>query len=348
MEQPQEHDSVIMATIEKGSTVLVTGVNGYIASHVADQLLQAGYKVRGTSRSKDKTTWLYELFDKKYGAGKFEAVEVADMIHDGAFDEAVKGVSGICHVASIMTFSDKPDEVIPPTVKGALNILTSATKEPSVKSLVYTSSSTAALMPDPGKEIIVKKDTWDDLAVQKAGQPNPSGFEVYSASKTEAERAIWKAVEATKPPFQVCAVLPNANFGPILRGADGVDSSSTGGWCPTLFNGGGADMLKSFPSQWFVDVRDTARLHVIGLIDPSCANERLFAFAETYTWNQIFAIMRKQFPDRKIQDDWPKAEPDLSVIPNEDAIALLQKHYGHGFVSLEDSIAANLASIGIQ
>jgi nucleoside-diphosphate-sugar epimerase len=31
--------------------VLVTGIGGYVASHVADQLLKAGYKVRGTVRS---------------------------------------------------------------------------------------------------------------------------------------------------------------------------------------------------------------------------------------------------------------------------------------------------------
>ena len=38
------------------------------------------------------------------------------MVDEGAFDDAVKGVSGICHTASVMTFSDKPDEVIPPVV----------------------------------------------------------------------------------------------------------------------------------------------------------------------------------------------------------------------------------------
>lgn len=134
MEKLEEANSVIMSTIEKGSTVLVTGANGFIASHIVDQLLQAGYHVRGTVRSKSKADWMYDRFDKQYGSGKFTAVEVPDMVADGAFDEAVKGVCGICHVASILTFSNKASEVIPPTVKGALNILTSASKEPSVKS----------------------------------------------------------------------------------------------------------------------------------------------------------------------------------------------------------------------
>jgi uncharacterized protein YbjT (DUF2867 family) len=39
-----------MATLEHGSLILVTGVNGLLGSHVADQLLHAGYKVRGSVR----------------------------------------------------------------------------------------------------------------------------------------------------------------------------------------------------------------------------------------------------------------------------------------------------------
>lgn len=77
--------------IPPGSTVLVTGANGFIGSHVADQLIQAGFLVRGTSRDTTKTAWMTEMFDKKYGKGKFEAVVVKDMAENGAFDEACKG-----------------------------------------------------------------------------------------------------------------------------------------------------------------------------------------------------------------------------------------------------------------
>lgn len=112
----EEHNSVITPTIEKGSLVLVTGVSSYIGGHIANQFLQDGYRVRGAFRTLDKVRWMQELFDREYGKSKFEAVEVRDMTANGAFDEAVKGVSGICHVASVTTFSDKPDEVIPPTV----------------------------------------------------------------------------------------------------------------------------------------------------------------------------------------------------------------------------------------
>jgi len=79
--------------IEPNSLILVTGANGFIGSHVADQLLEAGYRVRGTSRDTTKTAWMKELFDKKYGEGRFEAVVVKDMVEPGAFEEACKGIS---------------------------------------------------------------------------------------------------------------------------------------------------------------------------------------------------------------------------------------------------------------
>ncbi|KAJ7653909.1 NAD-P-binding protein [Mycena polygramma] len=276
------------ATIEQGSLVLVTGANGFIGSHVSDQLLAAGYNVRGTSRSTDKSKWLYDLFDKKYGPGRFEAVSVPDMIQEGAFDEAVKGVSGIVHLATIATFSDEVNEVVPPTVKGALEVLRSAAKEPGVKAFVYTSSSSAVVVADPGKKIVLTEDTWNEKDMQEArNNPKAHPFVVYAASKAEAEKAVWQAVEQTKPPFQVATILPDANLGPILK-VGSESSSSTASWLVRLTQGDKS--ILTYPPQWFINVADTARLHVAALIDPSCNGKRIFAYAEPFNWNDVLAV----------------------------------------------------------
>lgn len=78
--------------IPKGSIVLVTGVNGYIGSHTADQLLSFGYKVRGTVRDASRCQWVQKFFDEKYGKRRSELAVVAHISPDGAFDEAVKGI----------------------------------------------------------------------------------------------------------------------------------------------------------------------------------------------------------------------------------------------------------------
>lgn len=85
------------STLTLGSTVLVTGITGYIGSHVADQLLQAGFKVRGTVRNVEKAAGLLKNWESKFGAGQVDLVVVQDISKPGAFDEAVKGYFKIQH-----------------------------------------------------------------------------------------------------------------------------------------------------------------------------------------------------------------------------------------------------------
>lgn len=330
-----------MSTINKGDLVLVTGATGFIGAHVVEELIAAGYRVRGTSRSKDKAQFLINFVEQKFGSGKLEIADVPDMIADGAYDEAIKGVSGIVHLASVLTFSSNPDEVIPPSVKGTLNILKSATQEPKVKSLVVTSSSTAACLPSVNKKATITKDSWNDFAVKKAYEPSPDGYVVYAASKTEAERSLWEAVKATSPPFQVAAVLPNANFGTRLR----PTGNSTGDWIYGLYNG--KDDLFSIPPQYYIDVSDDAKLHVAALVDPSANGQRLFGFAGTYTFNSVLAVFRKLEPSKTFLEDRDQGE-DLTEVPNGDAEALLKKHYGHGWTTLEESLKRNIAPPATQ
>lgn len=74
-----------------GSIVVVSGVSGFIGSHVADQVLAAGYKVHGTTRSVQKSSWVEEMFQKKYGTSNFTLFEVPDMAAEDAFEQVVKG-----------------------------------------------------------------------------------------------------------------------------------------------------------------------------------------------------------------------------------------------------------------
>ena len=48
--------------LEAGATVFVTGANGLIGSHIADQLLKRGYHVRGAVRNAEKHKYLLDYF----------------------------------------------------------------------------------------------------------------------------------------------------------------------------------------------------------------------------------------------------------------------------------------------
>ena len=72
-----------MPSANKGSKVLVSGANGYIAMWVVRTLLERGYIVRGTVRTEDKGKFLIEYF-KSLGFGdKFEVVVVDDFVKVG-------------------------------------------------------------------------------------------------------------------------------------------------------------------------------------------------------------------------------------------------------------------------
>ncbi|GAB7355462.1 hypothetical protein MBLNU459_g5964t1 [Dothideomycetes sp. NU459] len=338
-----------MAPIEKGSTVLVTGANGLIASHIVDQLLLAGYKVRGTVRSEAKGQWLVDLFNKKYGHGKFEIAVVPDMAVKGAFDESVKGCSGVAHVASNMNFSKDPNDVIPGVLSGIRHTLEAADNEPAIKRFVFTSSSTAATNPLPDKEFDIREDAWNQFAIDKAWAPSSYDepdreWNVYGASKTHAEQELWKFAKEKKPHFEVNTILPNANFGTILDPKN--QDASTAGWIRQVYTQGITPILESVPPQWFVNVADTARLHVAALVDPDVKGERLFAFSGPYNWNIVLRIMRKLQPDRELPEDIKDNSQDKSnVVPRARAEAILKKNFGAGFIGLEQSIKENLMGL---
>ncbi|KAK0708693.1 hypothetical protein B0H67DRAFT_648723 [Lasiosphaeris hirsuta] len=330
-------------SIPKGSLVLVTGATGSLATHVIKAFLERGYKVRGTVRDLARASWLVEDLFKTYAdRGDFELVVVRTLADEHAFDEAVKRVSAIAHVASIVTFDSDPNKVIPQTILGATSILGAALKEPSVREFVYTSSIAAAAMPMLGNSVHVTKDTFNDTAVQLAWAGPTSGGVVYMASKAEAERAVWRFVEEKKPHFTVNAVGPSSIIGQPLHKSH-VDSA--GAWLKQLYDGDLA-ALTTTPAMYTIDVKDAAQLHVAAVIDPEVKHERLQAWADTTNWNELLAIMRRQYPDKKFIDDLPGLGKLSLTTDFAQPLGLLRKWAGQdGWRKLEETVADNMEGI---
>lgn len=90
-----------MPFVPAPAKVLVTGANGYVATWMILYLLRRGYSVRAVVRSVSKATHIINMF-KPYGT-RFEICIVPDIVQEGAFDEAVKGVDAIEHTATPVT-----------------------------------------------------------------------------------------------------------------------------------------------------------------------------------------------------------------------------------------------------
>lgn len=188
-----------MPTITPGDKVLVSGANGFIASWVVGTLLEQGYAVRGTVRSLGKGRHLTELF-QNYG-DRFQLAVVENIMMEGAFDEAVKGVDAIVHTASpCYTNADDPQELIKPALRGTLSILQSALKHGStIKRVVVTSSTATILETLPSPRVLSKLD-WNNQALKEVEEKGRDAGPAmkYRASKTLAEKAAWDFLEKNK------------------------------------------------------------------------------------------------------------------------------------------------------
>ncbi|CAG8397788.1 unnamed protein product [Penicillium salamii] len=334
-------------TIPQGSKVLVTGSNGFIGSHTVDQLLKAGYLVRGTVRQ--AKPWPNELFDQKYGKGKFEIFVLPDLTNNVECERAVEGVSGIIHVAADVSMNPDPKVRAPKAIEATLNILKAASTQPDIKAVVLTSSSTAAYTPRPDGEVrTITQDTWNNEAVKMAwdeGTPlQAKGYSVYVACKTEAERSAFKWVEENNHPFVLNTVLPSITFGKVLSPEI---FGSTQSFVRNMLKGDGS-ASKYIPPQWYVDVADVARLHVAALLSPTVRFERIFAFAAPQNWTEIVRILRKLRPGNLMIPPEPENEGhDLSeVVPSKRANEILRDFFGRpGWISLEESIAEGISDM---
>lgn len=116
----------------------------------------------------------------------------------------------MAHIATI--FGGTPS-VIESVININQNLLITAAQEPTVKRFVYTSSSEAAVFSsflehDETKPAKITACTWNDKAIERVqdatSPPTPkAGFDVYAASKTLGEQAIWQWVNESQPSFVV-------------------------------------------------------------------------------------------------------------------------------------------------
>ncbi|KAJ5388867.1 hypothetical protein N7509_011408 [Penicillium cosmopolitanum] len=309
----------------RGSKILVTGANGYIASHVISILLDLGLHVRGTVRK--PKPWLEEYFRQSHGKlGSFETALIPDLEAPNALDLVLEGISGLVHLANHMSFTDDTNAILQAQNMN-VNILESAKKHKNLRRVVLTSSSCAAFYPTVNRS---------------PAPPEMLAFVVHGACKVQAEREAWKWMEQNHHPFVLNTVLPYWTLGKILHPEIGGSSMS---WMKNILQGDTTAF--QLPPQWFVDVEDAARLHVVALLCDQVQSERLFAFASPFTWADIAVLLRKLQPDNPLIPAPPKNEERIwnQIPPVARAEGLLQDVFGRaGWTPLEESLAAGVRS----
>ncbi|KAJ5190137.1 aldehyde reductase II [Penicillium cinerascens] len=131
--------------IPPGGLVLITGVNGFLGSHLVLELVEREYAVRGTVRRPESASWITKAVKTRYPTGKFDVLVVPSLSALGIMDALIKDVDGIAYMAADTSLNADHTQVIPPGLNALQAALESAARAPSVKCFVLTSSYTAAV-----------------------------------------------------------------------------------------------------------------------------------------------------------------------------------------------------------
>lgn len=199
------------------------------------------------------------------------------------------GVTYVIHQASPLGFfkGDPVKDAYDPAIKGVTSIVESVHKLPAVKKIVFTSSVAAIARGKKDGQEVTEADwnpvTYDQAleAGKKAVSGEGSGMEVYTASKALAERALWKSAgDASKRHFSVTSINPVFIIGPAV-----VPEAEVTGTNGLFYQFVGTRPVNAATAQGvpaslgWVDVRDTARAHVVALHVKASDEKRYLAAA---------------------------------------------------------------------
>ncbi|EXJ74211.1 uncharacterized protein A1O5_02506 [Cladophialophora psammophila CBS 110553] len=271
--------------------ILLTGGTGHVGYRTLIEALSKGYRVRAAVRSESKVAEIKAAKSTQQYLDKLSFVIVPNIEKDSVFDEAVKGVDYIVHIASPLARPSDDDEanIIQPAIRGTLSILRSALKEPSIKRVVITSSVAAVSPPEP------RVYTADNVEPDPRG-PYPHTFAAYAASKKLAYNRTRDFIAQENPHFRVINVMPTFVIGKneLATTPAAVNSGSNAlAFTPLL----GMHNLNGMPAAT-CHVDDVAYVHIASL-DPKIQGNQNFGVnydVNGIKWDDTIDIVKNHFP----------------------------------------------------
>ena len=178
--------------------ILVTGADGFIGSHLTEELIRLGYDVRAfvLYNSFDSWGWLDYVSDEMKNNLDVFAGDIRD---PNGVREAMKGCDVVLHLAALIAIPysyHSPDTYVETNIKGTLNVLQAA-RELGVSKVVHTSTSevygTAQFVP-----------ITEDHPLQ--------GQSPYSATKIAADQLAYSFYSSFDLPVSI--IRPFNTYGP--------------------------------------------------------------------------------------------------------------------------------------
>ncbi len=278
--------------------VLLTGISGFLAGHIALALLDAGYAVRGSVRSLEKADKVRATL-LRHGADATRLDFVAlDLGADHGWAEAMEGVRFLQHTASpfVLKMPKDRNDLIGPAVAGTERALAAALAA-GVERVVLTSSMAAiAYGHDKTRTAPFGPGDWTQLGDRP--------LNAYIESKTRAERRAWEIMDAAGRHHDLSTINPSAIFGPLLD-----DDPGTSAILVKRLLDGSVPAAPKIPIT-AVDVRDVAAAHVAAMTSPLARGQRFPMGDGALFFIDAARLLRRHYPTHRI----PRFElPDWAV-----------------------------------
>jgi nucleoside-diphosphate-sugar epimerase len=330
--------------------VLITGATGHVGFHVLTRALDAGYRVRAAVRNTEKSETLARALASKIGQddSRLTYAIVPDLTAPGAYDEAVKDVQYIIHVASPTPSPNiSPDQyeeaLIDPAVKGTLGILESARNAPGVRRIVIT-SSIAAIIPF---QALANGSDEVFTAESRIASPDTATlhhlFQAYAASKSRALNVAEAWVKNEHPSFDVVHVLPSYVMGRDESLTSRKSLRSQGTNKHIMYVALGETTSQAVVSAT-VHVDDVARVHV-GALNPEIPGNTSYVVTShsspsTFNGNNyddIRQMVAKNFPEAVAAGTLPGNGRQPFNVLRFDA-SVTEEKFGFTHLSFEEQV----------
>ena len=264
--------------------ILVTGGTGLVGSNLLYKLVEKGYKVRATYRSKKKidaakhvfsyyTNQVDELFSK------IEWFE-ANLNDIPALKIAFKNITKVYHCAAIVSFDPNAYYTLRKVnIEGTANIVNLCLSN-NIKKLCYVSSVAAIGHGEINDKEITENTEW-----------NPEkDHNVYAITKYGAEIEVWRG---TQEGLETVIVNPGFILGP------GFWKSSSGSIFKLIYNG-----MRYYTNgvTGYVDIHDVITA-MLQLMESSIKNERYILVSENLSFKEFVTKMAQE-----LQVNSPKKE----------------------------------------
>ncbi len=280
--------------------VLLTGISGFLGLHIALQLLNRGFKVRGSVRNLKRCDEVRQTLETHGANIKNLEFVVLDLTNDAGWDEAMDEVRYLQHIASPFVTKMPKDkmDLIRPAVDGTTRAIKGALKA-RVERIIVTSSMAAIMyQKNHSRSTPFTEKDWTDIKAPSAN--------AYVQSKTLAEQRAWELMEEAGRRDDLVTVNPSLILGPLLN----KDPGTSGALVLRLLKGS----IPAAPRFIFsaVDVRDVAEVHIKVMENSDAGGKRFATAANNLSIMEMAKAIKVAFP--QYGGKMPKFEmPDWAV-----------------------------------